>query len=115
MSAKWLLVLAGVLALCLPAYLASVPSDLPPASAAPSALQSTLPAVADAWIGEGIPSSQLGGDPVMQIGFVDYGPGTTEERGLVRFDFGTVPLGSTVSSAVLRLYQSNVDSSPPPG
>jgi len=64
----------------------------------------TLQPVADTYLSEQLPDSNLGKGPEMVIGTQGMSAGATKNRGLIRFDLtGHIPPGSRIASVALRL------------
>jgi hypothetical protein len=84
---------------------ASAPSEraaMPPG--APNA-SLTLLAQQDAWVYEGAPAANFGGDPQLHVGRTSAQVAVFNSRTLVQFDLSPLPAGATIVSAKLQLYQ----------
>jgi hypothetical protein len=67
----------------------------------------TLLAQQDAWVNEGAPATNFGGDPLLHVGRISAQVAVFNRRTLVQFDLSPLPAGATIVSAKLQLYQVN--------
>ncbi len=63
----------------------------------------SLPVAADTFITSGDPGNNAGGEDGVHAGTDGPNGGNATRRGLLRFDLSSIPAGSTITSAVVRL------------
>ena len=112
---KWLVVVVAFVAGVAALWGGSTPVDRAGAASAPFDQVSappgapdasvTLLAQQDAWIDEGAPAANFGGDPQLHVGRISAQVAVFNRRTLVQFDLSPLPAGATIVSAKLQLYQ----------
>jgi hypothetical protein len=81
----------------------STPTATPTPTETSDSISASFGSVADAFARMVNPSSNFGGQPDMEV----CGTSTAVDRSLVQFDISSIPAGSTVVSATLRLCYKN--------